>query len=304
MQFIKSHIPIFKVIVAFITKLLWLIVLTQQLCIHRMTHSLPCPVGWRENKKKARRLMDWHKGSLEGEAKSYMCKQSKEGIYYPIHQQADVSHILESRVSVHVTVTWEDKHEDCECPQAFTAEGNIWCKTSLWSVQISCPSCFSSQLLFTPSLLTGGEGGFGEQSEKKKKHLRCESTVQQLPKHWFVSNAFSNKSKTLPLQADKKKTNSTPVSLSSVLTIYFIPFVSFSGLALSNTWITTHFPVLCYHSFCLWTTPIEWMCIKCASKCPWLGLHQTREADFCIKKLHNVNLYLLKTSLVQVQLPR
>ena len=80
----------------------------------------------------------------------------KQGIHLLLPTGRQVfSHLQESRVQSCVMVTWEDKCHP-PLPSSFhfflhIAEHDIvWHGISLWSVGVSCPDCFPSQLLVLP----------------------------------------------------------------------------------------------------------------------------------------------------------
>lgn len=70
--------------------------------------SLPSPMGWEENRRKARRQIGGGNDNLIGKAKGVCAGKAKRGIHslLPIGKQI-FSHFLEKRASAHVVVAWE-----------------------------------------------------------------------------------------------------------------------------------------------------------------------------------------------------
>lgn len=74
--------------------------------------------------------------------------------------------------------------------------GALWYKISLWPIQVSCPSCVSSQLLPAGA-------------ELKRKPRYCANTIQQEPKHGCViSTVLVPNPKHSTVQSATKKVNS------------------------------------------------------------------------------------------------
>ena len=66
---------------------------------------------------KVRKLMGWDKDSLIGKAKAAHVSEEKQRINSPLPMgRQGFSHPQESRAPSPVTVTWEDKHHNAECP--------------------------------------------------------------------------------------------------------------------------------------------------------------------------------------------
>lgn len=115
------------------------------------TPSSPSRTGEKIRSVKAGKLMDWYKGSLVGKIKTLQAKKTNQGInsLLPMSRQV-FSRPQESRVSSHITVTWEDKHHHSKhlmllLPTLYTEHYVIWYGTSFWLFGVICPSCVSSQ---------------------------------------------------------------------------------------------------------------------------------------------------------------
>ena len=74
-----------------------------------ITHSPPCGVGERFGRVKVRKLLDWDKDGLIGKAKIVCASKVKYGIHPLSVSRQLFSHLQESRDSLCVVFTWEEK---------------------------------------------------------------------------------------------------------------------------------------------------------------------------------------------------
>ena len=132
------------------------------------------------------------------------------------------THCLRSRVSAHITITWEDKCHDHECTPFHLLSLRFYCWVQyhmVWNIPlVSCPSHVPSLSLAHPQLTCW--------RREQRKPCHCASTVQQEPKHWCITNAvLATYAKQSTTPAAVKKVNSIPARHSTTLHNKAIPNV-------------------------------------------------------------------------------
>ena len=88
------------------------------------------------------------------------------------------SRFQESRASLHVTDTWENKCPNSKCPSPFLPSPSLYCwvwHPMIWDIPgVSCPSCVPPNFWCTPSLLAAG---VGSEAEDTLTLCKCSSAI-------------------------------------------------------------------------------------------------------------------------------
>lgn len=158
--------------------------------------------GQRENRMKARQLMDWNKDSLTGEAKA-MCTNTAKweiNLLLPISRHM-ASHFLASRTSAHLTVAWGGKCHNHKSPSYVFLSWSFYCWAQCHMV-LNIPSISSGQpswtcllAIFCPFSSYRGRRRQGRVSQKKKKKASVlsnhYSAIHKIDKTLFQSQIQS-----------------------------------------------------------------------------------------------------------------